>query len=98
MRRRNRKRVQVDVTAPPNLYDRYFEDRRREMDAYDRLPSWARKALRRTNNQFQAVELAKAIARGERPLDLVKTLEFCDRQVSKQNLLQLEQFSLLRDD
>jgi len=61
------------------------------MEAYDQLPAWARKILRRTKNQYQATQLLTQIKKGEEPLDILRDIEECEKSLSRSYL---DQFKL----
>jgi hypothetical protein len=85
-------------SPPPNLDSLtsnlpygYLDHRQREMEAYDRLPAWARKILRRTKNQYQATQLLTQIKKGKEPLDILRDIEECEKSLSRSYL---DQFKL----
>jgi hypothetical protein len=61
------------------------------MEAYDQLPAWARKILRRTKNQYQATQLLTQIKKGKTPLDILRDIEECEKALSRSYL---DQFKL----
>jgi capsule polysaccharide modification protein KpsS len=75
----------------PNLPYGYLDHRKREMEAYDQLPAWARKILRRTKNQYQATQLLTQVKKGKKPLDILRDIEECEKSLSRSYL---DQFKL----
>ena len=71
---------------PPNYPPGYLEHRRREYLLFDQLPAWARKVLRRTKNEYQVSQIWACINRGIKPLDIINSLEECERVLSKEHL------------
>lgn len=92
---RPRKRVPFvfDPNTPPPYKPGYLDSRYREYAAFDSLPSWARKVLRRTRREWQAIQILNRLKDGDKPLDILADLERCEQVYSNEHFedLTLEQ-------
>lgn len=86
MRRRFAPPFHFDPTTPPPYDPAYLPSRYREYAAYDSLPVYLRKALRRTKREWQATQILKRVQEGDNPLDIIRDLERCEQAYSEQHL------------
>ena len=92
LKRRRRREPPPDFSnLTSNLPLGYLEHRRREAEAYDQLPAWARKVLRRAKHEYQATQVLARIKKGDKPIDILNDLEHCERVLSS---TYLDQFKL----
>ena len=89
MSRRRRRLAPPDFSGlTPNYPPGYLEHRRREAEAFDQLPAWARKVLRRANHEWQATQVLARIKSGAKPVDILNDIEHCEAVLSKDYLKQ----------
>lgn len=87
-RRRGRKSepFSFDLNTVPPYDPAYLPSRYREYQAYDSLPPYLRKALRRTKREWQATQILNRLKDGDNPLDIIRDLERCEQAYSEQHL------------
>jgi hypothetical protein len=73
------------ATLPP-YPEGYLNHRYQEYQAFDILPLWARKALRRCKREWQATQILERLQNGDLPLDIIAGLERCEEAYSAQHL------------
>ena len=89
MTRRIRREPPPDFdNLEPNYSPGYLEHRRREAEAYDQLPAWARKVLRRAKHEWQATQVLARIKSGDKPIDILTDIEHCEASLSRDYLKQ----------